>query len=387
MEIRHLRSVHDVPSASWDALIGDHGCPFFFHGFLSSLEDAHCLGEGSGWLVRYLTAWRGDQLVGALPLFRKENGYGEFIFDWAWADAAQRAGIPYYPKMLVAAPFSPVGGPRILLAPGEGEAVMDTLLQEARTAAVQEPATGLHWLFITEPEARFLEERGMAIRHTHQFQWVNEGYQSFDDFLSRFSSKRRNQIKRERRRVREAGVVTEILIGDDITPDHVPLMWRYYTATVDQYFYGRRYLNRRAFDLLYERFRDKLCFIIARRGDEAIAGTFNVLHGGVLYGRYWGATEEIPNLHFEVCSYAGIEAAIERGLTRFEAGAGGGGHKFGRGFLPRVVRSAHEIYIPGLDEAVRRFVAQEQIALASELEEVQGRVLKTQAQAISGEDE
>ncbi|MFN3198623.1 MAG: GNAT family N-acetyltransferase [Bradymonadia bacterium] len=374
--VKTLPQVGEVAPEAWDALVGVGGCPFLEHGFLSSLEDAGCVGPGTGWSPRYIAARRGRDLVGALPLFRKDNGYGEFIFDWGWADAAQRAGIPYYPKMVVAAPFSPVAGPRFLLAPGEGEAVMDALLQGARTAAVQEPATGIHWLFITETEEAFLQSRGFAIRHTHQFHWTNDGYDDFDGFLQRFNSKRRNQIKRERRRVREAGVTTQVLTGEAITEDHIDTMWRYYTSTVDQYFYGRRYLNRRAFDLMHQRFRDRMFFLIAEQGGAPIGGTFNVAKDGALYGRYWGTTTQIPNLHFEVCSYAGIEAAIERGFHRFEAGAGGGGHKFGRGFLPNITRSAHEIFIPGLDEAIRRFVRQEKFSLACELEEVQGRVLK-----------
>ena len=323
-----------------------------------------------------MLAWRGRTLLGALPMFRKDDSYGEFVFDWSWAEAAQRNGLPYYPKLVVAAPFSPVGGPRFLLAPGEGEAVCDALRAAAREAAVAEPATGLHFLYVTEDEAAFLEARGLAIRHTHQFHWQNEGFETFDDFLGRFRSKRRNQIRRERRCVREAGVETTVRVGDAIGPEHMEQAWRFYLSTVEKFYWGRRYLNRAFFEHLGHTFRHRLMLVSAERDGEVLAGAVNVLKGAHLYGRYWGCDAEVRNLHFEVCSYAGIEACIERGVGVFEAGAGGGGHKFGRGFLPVVTRSAHELYLPGLDDAVRRFLAHEREALAAELDSVQGRMLK-----------
>ncbi len=360
---------------AWDALVGD-GCAFFEHAFLKGLERTGCVGPESGWHPRYVLAWRGRELVGALPLYRKDDSYGEFIFDWSWAEAAQRAGLPYYPKMVVAAPFSPVGGDRFLLASGEGEDTMDALLQGAREAAVAEPATGVHFLYASASEAAFLEARGFAIRRTHQFHWRNEGYDTFDDFLARFRSKRRNQIRRERRVVAEAGVSLRVLTGDEIGPAEVDHAWRLYLSTVMKFYWGRQYLNRAFFDHLGEHFRDRLMLVLAERDGQVLAGAVNVLKGDRLYGRYWGCNEDVRNLHFEVCSYAGIEAAIDRGVQVFEAGAGGGGHKFGRGFLPTTTYSAHELYLPALDDAVRRFLAHERQVLAAELESVQDRMLK-----------
>jgi predicted N-acyltransferase len=371
LTIERLESLAGVPAPEWDALCA---CPFFEHGFLRSLEVAGCVGDGTGWHPQYVVARRDGRPVAALPLFRKDDSYGEYIFDWAWADAARRARLAYYPKMLVAAPFSPVGGPRFLLAPGEGDEARAALLSEARAAGRR--TSGLHLLFVAADEAAFLEAQGLAIRHTHQFQWHNEGYRDFEDFLSRFRSDRRNQIRRERRRVQEAGVQIEVVEGDAVEPEHIDACWSFYRSTIDKYFYGQLYLNRRFFDLLYDHFRSRLFLVLARRDRELVGGAFNVRKGDVLYGRYWGCREEVPFLHFEVCSYAGIEAAIARGIQRFEAGAGGGGHKFGRGFLPTVTYSAHELTHPGLDRAVRAFVDQEKEALAEELASAEGAVLK-----------
>lgn len=371
LQIEIRDSLAAIPAADWDALAG---CPFFEHAFLWSLEEAGCVGPGTGWLPRYVLVRRGAELVGAVAAYLKTDSYGEFIFDWAWADAAQRAGLPYYPKLVVAAPFSPVGGERFLLAEGEGDAVREALVHGVRAAAQE--ATGVHWLFVTEAEAAFLAERGFAIRHTRQFQWTNPGYADFDDFLGRFRSKRRAQIRRERRCVAEAGITTRVITGADLTAQDEADAWQFYRSTVDKFFWGRRYLNRRFFELLFQRFRERILLVKAERQGAVLGGAVNVIKGPVLYGRYWGCREDERFLHFEVCSYAGIEAAINRGVQRFEAGAGGGGHKFGRGFLPRLTYSAHEIYVPPLDDAVRRFLAAERLEQAAELERLAGRVFK-----------
>ena len=378
-------SLDEVAPEAWSALVGD-GCPFFEHAFLHGLELTGCVGPDTGWRPRYALVRRGRELVGALPLYRKDDSYGEFVFDWGWAEAAQRAGLPYYPKLVVAAPFSPVGGRRFLLAPGEGEPVMEALLHGAREAARQEPATGVHWLLVTPDEADFLEARGLAIRHTHQFHWHDQGYSCFDDFLGRFRSKRRNQIRRERRVVREQGVQIRVLDADRIGPAEIEHAWRFYLSTVRKFYWGRTYLNRAFFEHLGQHWAGpgkaaRLMLVLACRDEEVVAGALNVRKGDHLYGRYWGCdegpgVERLRNLHFEVCSYAGIEASIARGIRVFEAGAGGGQHKFGRGFLPTRTYSVHEIYLPGLDDAVRRFLEHEREALASELEAVAGQVLK-----------
>ena len=374
MQIEKLQSLDGIEPRAWDDLVGD-GCPFFEHGFLSALADGGCLGPDAGWVPRYLVARKGRDLQGGLPLYYKTDSFGEFIFDWGWAEAAERAGWAYYPKLVVAAPFSPVGGPRFLVAQGSGDAVRHALLDAAREIAADERATGIHWLFLTEPEANLLAARGLAIRQTHQFHWHNQDYRGFDDFLGRFRSKRRNQIQRERRAVRAAGVTTRVIEGEAVTASHMDHIWDLYRLNVAQHFYGRQYLTRRFFDLLHARFRKRLLLILAFHEGRVVAGTFNVRKGGTLYGRYWGARREIPYLHFEVCAYAAIEACIDRGIQTFEPGAGGH-HKLTRGFLPTVIRSAHEIYIPALDRAVRRFIGHEKAQLARELCALDGRILK-----------
>ncbi len=383
-EFKIIQTLADVAPTDWDRLVGPTGCPFLEYAFLYGLEASGCVGPGTGWLSRHVVVYEGDILVAALPLYRKVDSYGEFIFDHAWADAAHRSGMPYYPKMVSASPFSPVAGSRMLIGEGDPAQLRSCLLAGARAAAENEPATGIHFLFINADEEAGLEEAELAIRHTHQFQWSNEGYACFDEFLGRFRSKRRNQIRRERRRVREAGVVMRSATGDALTPELLEIAWSLYCSTVDKYMWGRRYLNRAFFTYLFEHFSDRLVLLLAERDGEVLAGTINVVKDGVFYGRYWGAFKELDCLHFEVCCYAPIDYAIAQGLRRVEAGAGGG-HKYGRGFLPVITRSAHEIYLPGLAEAVYRHVAYERQSLGEEIERLDGRLLHALPACDDGE--
>ena len=377
MLVERLESMSAVPAAEWDAVVGP-GCAFFEHAFLKCMEDAGCVGPETGWLPAYrvVRPAPGAAPIGAVVAWIKHHSHGEFIFDWAWADAARRAGLRYYPKLLVAAPFSPVGGARFLThgatAPDQ---VRARLLADLRTQVDEASLSGLHVNFVTADEAEVLEAAGLAVRHTVQFQWTNDDYGDFDAFLARFDSKRRNQIRRERRRVREAGVRVRVVEGDALGPEHAAVAWDLYVSTVDKFSWGRRYLNRRFFELLVERFAHRLFLVLAERDGEVVGGTVNVRKGDTLYGRYWGGRDDIPDLHFEVCSYAAIEACIARGIRTFEAGAGGGEHKWGRGFLPTVIRSAHALSHPGLDRAVRAFLTEERAGVAAELEAVDGRVL------------
>ncbi|MSP73883.1 MAG: GNAT family N-acetyltransferase [Myxococcales bacterium] len=369
-------SINQLQRETWDALAHD-ASPFFEHGFLSAMEDSLCVAESTGWAPRYLVAYEGGSPRGALVMFRKLNSHGEFIFDFAWADASHRAGLRYYPKHIVASPFSPVGGPRFLILPDVDPAPLRAaLITAAMRLSRAEGGSGLHFLFVTPDEATALEAHGFASRHTLQFQWRNRGYRSFDHFLESFDSKARNQIRRERRRVSEVGInvtVHEALATRDTSAQD---LHRLYVSTVDKFAYGQRYLNERFFELLGERCRERLVLVLARRGDELIGGTINLAKNGALYGRYWGCFEEVPNLHFEVASYAGIEACIERGFERFEAGAGGGEHKFGRGFLPIRVYSAHLLAHPGLHAAVSHFLEAERHQTDEALMATEGLVLK-----------
>ncbi len=358
VEIECLSGVRELPASEWNALVGD-GSPFLEWEFLASLEEAGCVGGRSGWAPRPLVARENGRLVAAAPLYLKEHSEGEFVFDWGWADAAERAGISYYPKMLVAVPFTPAAGERFLVAEGADRPVWTERLAAALLEVCRQGEfSGIHVNFCRESDVEPLRAQGFELRVGVQYQWRNDGYRDSSDWLARFRSKRRNQIKRERREVAESGVVIETFAGESIPDDLFEPMFRFYLATVRGRVWGRQYLNRRFFELLRERFKHRLCFIVARAGDELIAGTFNVQKGDTLWGRYWGATREIRNLHFEVCYYAAVEHCIANGLARFEPGAGGD-YKQMRGFDGEPTYSLHWLAEPRLREAVRRFLAEE----------------------------
>ncbi|MFI5317602.1 MAG: GNAT family N-acetyltransferase, partial [Myxococcota bacterium] len=331
MEVETLAGVRDVPAAEWNALVADES-PFLEWEWLASLEEAGCVGGSTGWSPRPIAVRDGGRLVAAVPLYVKTHSEGEFVFDWGWADAAERAGIPYYPKLLVGVPFTPVTGARLLVAAGEprGEWLArlgGALVELCRGSGL----SGVHVNFCRADEVAALREIGFELRVGVQYHWKNAGYACFDDWLARFRSKRRNQIRRERREVAESGVRVETLEGDSIPDDLFEPMFSFYLATVRGRAWGRQYLNRKFFALLRERFRARLSFVVASAGGQPIAGTFNVAKGDALYGRYWGATRDVRNLHFEVCYYAAVEHCIARGLARFEPGAGGD-YKQARGF-------------------------------------------------------
>ena len=262
------------------------------------------------------------RLVAACPLYLKGHSEGEFVFDWGWADAAQRAGIDYYPKLLVGVPFTPVTGARLLTAPGAPRAPLLGRLAEAlREVCLGNGLSSVHVNFCRDDERAALEAAGFLPRLGFQYHWTNPGYRDFDDYLDSLRSKRRNQVRRERRELAAQGVRIEALPGDRIPDALLPAMFRIYRTTLQGNPWGRQYLNEAFFALLGERFRHRLCFVVAWRGDELVAGTFNVAKGDALYGRYWGAFQPLRHLHFNVCYYAGIEHCIERGLARFEPGA------------------------------------------------------------------
>ncbi|HXK22612.1 MAG TPA: GNAT family N-acetyltransferase [Myxococcota bacterium] len=357
--------VAKLAAAEWNALVGDES-PFLEWEWLASLEEAGCVGDAQGWQARPLLLRQDGRLVAACPLYVKSNSEGEFVFDWGWADAAARAGIAYYPKLLVGVPFTPVTGARFLCAPDVDRAGAAAAMARAlRELCAQNELSSVHVNFCREDEIAPLESAGYLLRIGFQYHWRNEGFASFDDYLLRLRSKRRNQVRRERRGVAEQGVVSQVLRGDAIPDSLFEPMYRCYRATVDAHYYGRRYLNRRFFALLAERFRHRLCFVVARRGEEVVGGTLNVVKGDALYGRYWGGLDAVRYLHFDVCYYAAIEHCIEAGLARFEPGAGGD-YKFLRGFDARPTFSLHHLADPRLRAAVARFLQSER-ARAGEL--------------------
>jgi predicted N-acyltransferase len=357
-EVEMLEGVREVPAAEWNALVGD-ASPFLEWEWLASLEEAGCVGAKSGWTARPLVVREAGRLVAAVPLYVKTHSEGEFVFDWGWADAAERAGIAYYPKLLVAAPFTPATGTRLLVADG---ADRDAWLPKLGAALIElcrtNELSGVHVNFCEEREIAPLREAGFELRVGVQYQWRSAGDATFDDWLGRFRSKRRNQIKRERREVVESGVTIETHAGDAIPDSLFEPMFRFYLSTVRGRMWGRQYLNRRFFELLRERWKKRLCFIVASLDGEPIAGTFNVQKGDTLWGRYWGATREVRNLHFEVCYYRAVEHCIAHGLARFEPGAGGE-HKQVRGFDGQPTWSLHWLAEPRLRAAVSRFLVEE----------------------------
>ncbi|MEM7411491.1 MAG: GNAT family N-acetyltransferase [Myxococcota bacterium] len=357
-EIEVLDGVADVARDDWNALVAD-ASPFLEWEWLASLEEAGCVGEEHGWQPRPIVLREDGRLVAACPLYVKSHSEGEFVFDWGWADAAHRAGIDYYPKLLVGVPFTPVTGARFLTAPGtDRPRAIAELGAALRSLCDDNGLSGVHVNFCLPDEVEALEDRGYLLRVGLQYHWQNASYESFEDYLGQLRSKRRNQVRRERRGVREQGVTTEVWRGDAIPAELFDPMFECYRVTVDNHFYGRRYLNRRFFALLEERFCERLCFVVARQDGEVIAGTTNVTKGDALYGRYWGGLRNLRYLHFDVCYYAAIEHCIEAGLQRFEPGAGGD-YKFLRGFDPQPTYSLHHLADPRLAHAVERYLVSE----------------------------
>jgi uncharacterized protein len=358
LQVKVIQSMHEVERDSWDALVGD-GSPFLEWDWLAALEEARCAVPKTGWQPQHLALYDDSRLLAACPLYLKSHSMGEFVFDHSWADAAHRAGIEYYPKMLVAPPFTPATGVRLLTAPGTDRRAFIRLLgQTLQEVCEQNSLSSVHINFCLADEAEVLEEMGYLKRVGLQYQWLNHGYRTFEDYLAHFRSKRRNQIKREMREVEEQGVEIEALSGEQIPKALFPRMYALYKSQIDKLYWGRQYLQARFFDLLGERFKRNLCFVVARYQGEIIAGTFNVQKNGVFYGRYWGAFRELRHLHFNVCYYAAIDHCIRHAMVRFEPGAGGDFKRL-RGFDPQPTMSMHFFANARLAAAVSRFLERE----------------------------
>ncbi len=369
-EARIHRRISEIGRQAWDrCALGRSGSanPFVAYDFVDILEESGCATERTGWAPHHLAIEDRAGAVGAvMPLYLKSHSQGEYVFDHAWADAYERAGGRYYPKLTAAAPFSPVTGPRLLVRKDVDEhAGRTALLDSALTLAGRFGASTLGVNFPTEDEWRFMGDRGMLLRQNQQYHWFNAGYASFDDFLAALSSGRRKTIRRERREA-AAGIDIVRLTGADLTEEHWDAFLAFYMDTGSRK-WGQPYLNRRFFSLLGERMADKVLLIMARRGGTWIAGALNLIGGDCLYGRNWGCVEDVPFLHFELCYYQAIESAIELGLARVEAGAQGP-HKIARGYLPSAVYSAHYIADPALRAPVARFLDEERRAVQGEMD-------------------
>jgi len=358
LQVKILNSLQKVGRDEWDALVAD-GSPFLEWDWLACLEESQCVLAKTGWQPQHLTVYDDERLIAACPMYLKGHSMGEFVFDHAWAEAAQRAGIHYYPKVLVAAPFTPATGVRFLTAPGsDRKGLIQILGKTLREVCERNSLSSVHVNFCLPDEAEALSQIGYLKRVGIQYQWLNHNYQTFDDYLAHFRSKRRNQIKREMREMEKLGVEIEVLSGEEIPDELFPSMFELYQATVNNLYWGRQYLLPEFFDLLAKRFKRNMCFVVARRQGEIIAGTFNVQKSGVLYGRYWGVLRELRHLHFNVSYYAAIRHCIENGFIRFEPGAGGDFKRL-RGFDPQPTISMHSLSDPRLHEAVSDYLARE----------------------------
>lgn len=358
MQLHILDSLDTIPAAQWNRLSGARDNPFLSHAFLAGLEQHGCVGEHWGWLPRHLALFEGETLQAAVPLYRKTNSYGELVFDHAWADAYHRAGLKYYPKLVSAIPYSPVTGPRLLLAPGiERQQVGAQLVAQARQLAEDEGCSSLHWLFPDEADLEILRHSGMQPRLATQFHWHNRGYADFDDYLAGFTAAKRKKLKRERRRVSEQGIEIEVLHGDAIQTHQWQIFHQFYRDTFDKRG-GYPTLNEAFFRHLGAQIPHQVVLMLARHQGEYVAGALSLRSHDTLYGRHWGCKADFHSLHFELCYYQGLDYCIRHRLQRFEPGAQGE-HKVSRGFEPSPVWSAHWLADEGFSRAVTDYLQHE----------------------------
>lgn len=363
--IKVLENIGVIAPSEWDACAGTSN-PFVRHTFLRALEESGSVGKQSGWLPQHLVIEdETGRLLGAVPMYLKSHSQGEYVFDWGWADAYERAGGRYYPKLQAAVPFSPVTGPRLLVRPGDSaDTIRSALTAGLIEVAKQFGVSSVHVTFAQEPDADLLESAGFLIRHGHQFHWHNDGYATFDDFLGNLSSRKRKNIRKERLKVEEAGIHIETLNGADIKPRHWDEFHQFYVNTYDRK-WGYPYLTRDFFALLGEEMADQVALVRADIDDMAIAGALNLVGDDALYGRNWGCAGRYRFLHFEACYYRAIDFAIERGLSTVEAGTQGP-HKIQRGYMPQRTYSAHWIRDEGFRDAVADYLEREKQAEAGE---------------------
>lgn len=366
MTITVVDTLSAVPAADWNRLTGDD--PFLRHEFLSALHDTGCAAAQSGWAPQYLLLHEQGALAGAMPLYLKTHSYGEYVFDWAWADAYHRHGLDYYPKLLSAIPFTPVDGRRVLAQTGEQ---CDRLIAAALQLARELRVSSLHCLFPPSDQAARMQAQGMMLRHGVQFHWTNRGYGSFEDFLSGMNHAKRKKIRQERRKVRDAGIDFEWLEGAAITDAHWSFFARCYRQTYREH-RSTPYLSLDFFRRIGAAMPGHTLLIVARHNGRPVAASLNIRSRHSLFGRHWGALEFHPALHFEACYYQGIEYCIARDLHTFEGGAQGE-HKIARGLLPMETCSAHWLAQPEFASAVGEFLARETRGMAHYVDELNDR--------------
>ena len=366
LTLRLLPRIDDCPADAWDALAGPS--PAISHAYLSALETSGCVAPERGWTPCHATLWQQDTLIAALPCYQKQHSYGEYVFDWAWAEAFERHGLRYYPKLLSALPFTPLPGQRIL---GRDDAARAALLQALLGVVREAGCSSWHVLFHTADEAKLLADAGLMLRHGVQFHWHNRGYRDFEDFLAHLNHDKRKKIRQERRKVAQAHPRFRWLDGASATTEDWRFFYQCYALTYALH-RSTPYLNPDFFALLAQRMPEQVRLLIVDIDDRPFAAAFFLCDGSALYGRYWGATGHLPCLHFEVCYYQAIDYCIRHGLQRLEGGAQGE-HKLARGLEPVTTHSAHWIADPRFADAIDRHLARERSGIGFYLDELDER--------------
>ncbi len=367
MSVKVVAGIQKVPREAWNALLGPFDPPVLRWEWLDALESSGSTTRTRGWEAAHFTLWRGEKLIGAAPAWLKHHSMGEYVYDFAWANAARNFGIHYYPKLLVGVPLSPLTAQRFLCAPGEDVAVVRrTLLDAVLELGRKEQLSSVHVIFPPAAEAEALEQLGLFRRLGMQYHWANPGYATYADYLARFDSKRRHQLKHEAGAAAKQQIHLRTIRGKEVGPEHAAIAYRFYEATVEKNGWGQVQLNKDFFLRAFSALPGSVELVVAEREGKTIAGAFNLSTPKRLYGRYWGCFEEHPFLHFNVCLYHSINDCIERGLEAFEPGAGGE-HKISRGFVPTAIHSAHRVYHPQFQDAVESFCARERTQVAEVL--------------------
>jgi predicted N-acyltransferase len=366
LSVELITSINEISAAHWDSLTD--GTPLLSHAFLSALENSGSVGQGTGWNPQPLIVSQGEKLVGAMPLYLKSHSYGEYVFDWAWADAYQRSGLDYYPKILSAIPFSPITSARLLSSDDEAKMLMIEALENTMQ---QHKLSSAHVLFPDDANAKLFEAAGWLKRSGVQFRWQNKNYSDFEEFLATLSHDKRKKIHQERKKIQNAGVVCRWIKGTEIKENDWDFFYQCYANTYREH-HSTPYLTRVFFSEIGKAMPKNILLVVAEIGGEPIASTLNLYNKTTLYGRYWGATQFVSALHFELCYYQAQMFCIAEKITFFEGGAQGE-HKLARGFEPRPTCSYHKIAHPDFEVAIKRFLAQESAGIAAYTNELEER--------------
>jgi predicted N-acyltransferase len=359
MRVEFISSINDISAAQWNDISGTD-YPFMRHEFLAALENSGCTNKKSGWQPYHALVYNDNELCAVLPLYLKTHSYGEYVFDWSWADAYRQNGIPYYPKLLSAIPFTPSTGPRLCVKNADYSVVLATVFDAITQVCEQDNLSGWHLLFTEQDKKPACTKVNLMHRIGSQYHWFNNGYQSFDNFLADFSSRKRKNLRKERKRVFEQDITFKVLTGNDLTSEVWERFYYFYQITYAKRSGHGGYLNEEFFNALSQTMSQQIVLVMAYQNGQAVAGALNFKSSDTLYGRYWGTVVDIDGLHFETCYYQGIEYCIANGLQKFDPGAQGE-HKIQRGFTPIETDSWHWLAHPGFSDAVADFIDRETI--------------------------